>query len=70
MSLQRTYRTPCGLRVIRLSLDAQWNEYLLTCYENGRAVSATYHESIDTAEAEANVLLQQPILPLVQLALI
>jgi hypothetical protein len=45
MLLTRTYRSPDGLIVARVSLEDTWAEYLVSVYQNGRSVSAHYYET-------------------------
>lgn len=69
MLLQTTKRSPCGLRVVRVSLEDTWSEYLVSCYEHGKQVSAHYYETEREAVAAAEALLLQPVTQSTELSL-
>ncbi len=70
MLLTRTYRSPCGLIVARVSLEDTWAEYLVSVYANGKAVSAHYHETEAEAIADAQASILQPVTKMTELSLV
>jgi len=69
MLLTRTYRSPCGLIVARVSLEDTWAEYLVSVYHNGRSVSAHYHETEAEAVADAQQAVTQTVTKMGELSL-
>lgn len=61
MLLQSTLRSPCGFRVVRVSLEDTWAEYLVAEYVNSVQVSAHYYETEAEAREAAAHAVKQPV---------
>ena len=61
MLLQSTLRSPCGFRVVRISLEDTWAEYLVAEYVNSVQVSAHYYETEQEAREAAAQAVKQSV---------
>lgn len=70
MLLQTTKRSPCGHRVVRVSLEDSWAEWQVSCYDHGKHVSTHFYEDELEARKAADKAVLQPVTNLTELSLV